>query len=192
MKIYFSASLHQRDQFGDNYKTIIKTLKKMGHKVQHEHITDPNIDDRSLKKNTAQDREEYYQQVLKWINQADLVIIEASYPSTLNIGHEISIALEKNKPVVVLYKKGHESFLLQGLKSDKLIMLDYAEDKLVGLVKQGVDYAKEQSDTRFNFFISPEQLNFLDKIAKERRIPRSVFLRRLIEADMDKNPDYTI
>jgi hypothetical protein len=49
----------------------------------------------------------------------------------------------------------------------------------------------ENIDTRFNFFISPKIGNFLDWIAKKKKLPRAVYLRKLIEDDMDKNKEYS-
>ncbi len=188
MKIYFTAAISQKDKF-DNYSQIIQTLKKIDPSVQHKHITDQTIE--LIQSETDDQRVDYYKFALKQINKADIIVIEASFPSTLNIGHEISVALEKGKPVIVLYKTGYDSFFLHGLKSDKLILVEYDDEDLTQLLEEAIQFAKDQSDTRFNFFIGPNQLKFLDDVSKQRRIPRSVFLRRLIEADMQKNPDYS-
>ena len=58
-------------------------------------------------------------------------------------------------------------------------------------LRLALDYASESQDTRFNFFISPNHQNYLNWIAKNRKIPRSVFLRRLINAHMENNKEYS-
>ena len=37
---------------------------------------------------------------MKNISKADIVVVEISFPSTVNVGHELSLAMEKGKPVV--------------------------------------------------------------------------------------------
>jgi len=58
------------------------------------------------------------------------------------------------------------------------------------ILKMACGEAKEQMDTRFNFFISPLHQTYLDWIAKHRKIPRSVYLRDLIERDMAQNKEF--
>lgn len=185
MKVYFTASISQQVSYSSYYDRIIQALEKLGHSVQHQHITGKSMD--NLKVQTDEEHHEHYKRVLKWISNADVTVVEASFPSTLNIGHEISLALERGKPVIVLYKKGQKSYFLDASESDKLIALEYDDVNLEELVSEGLDYAKDQADTRFNFFISPRHVSYLDWIAKTKRVPRSVYLRGLIKTDMEKN-----
>lgn len=188
MKIYFTASIAQKSQFGENYEKIIETLLNLGHHVQYEHITGKKIID--IAAQSEEELNKYYKQVVKWITDADVMVAEASFPSTLNIGHEISLSLDKSKPVIVFFKKGYDSFFLRGLNSDKLFLLEYTEDNLKEVVRTGIDFAKDQADTRFNFFISPSLAHYLDWISQKKKIPRSVYLRQLIEQDREKNTEY--
>ncbi len=188
MKIYFTAAITQKAQFGNFYESIVKALENDGHQVQHDHITEGSLD--LIKEQTNEELVGYYRQAVKWITQCDVMVAEASFPSTLNIGHEITLALEKGKPVVVFYKKGFNSFFLSGLNSDKLFLMEYTEENLSQTVRDSVEYAKDQSDTRFNFFISPSLSNYLDWVSNTKKVPRSVYLRQLIEDDREKNQAY--
>lgn len=190
MKIYFTAAISQKEKFGKVYERIIKILEQDNHTVEHEHITKSNLED--LMQESDEDRVAYYRTALKRISQADVVVVEGSFPSTLNIGHEITLSLEKGKPVIVLYKEGHDSVFMHGLNSEKLFLLEYSEENLEQLLKDTVEYAKDQSDTRFNFFISPRHVAYLDWIAQTKKIPRSVYLRKLLEDDRERNlTEYT-
>ncbi len=190
MKIYFSAALYAKDKYGKYYEQIVKTLESLGHTVQHDQITGKSNTVELVNNRTEAERDAFYKSLLKWMNQADIVVIEASFPSSLNIGHEITLALEKGKPVVVLYKKGAGSMFLNGIHSDKLFLVEYDEDNLVETVKDSISYAKDQSDTRFNFFLPPSLMSYMDWVADKRKVPRSVYLRELIERDREKNRDY--
>lgn len=191
MKVYFTAAISQMPLYGSFYKRIIQGLVQLGCEVQHEHISNFSIDNVAEFKaeNNAQ-RLDYYKKVLDWVSKADVMVVEASFPSTLHIGHEITLALEKSKPVLAFYLRGKEPFFLRGLVSDKLVLVEYTENDLEALIKTTIEYAKDQADTRFNFFISPRHMAYLDWVAQTKKVPRSVYLRQLIEEDRDHNQEF--
>lgn len=187
MKIYFSAALLYKDKRGKTYKRITDYIQKHGHTLLSYGMEKDLFD---IKKQRSDEFKDHYKSVLKWMNQADLIIVEASFPSTMHIGHEISLALEKSKPVIVLYEQGFSPFFLEGADKERLILAEYTEDNLEDILLDNIDYAASQQDVRFNFFISPAIGNYLDWISKEKKIPRSVYLRSLIESDMEENDEY--
>ncbi|HUV46539.1 MAG TPA: nucleoside 2-deoxyribosyltransferase [Candidatus Bathyarchaeia archaeon] len=187
MKIYFTASVHGQEKFLENYEKIIDCLEKMGHSLVSKRPLDVQLD--KVESENDEEKISFYKKVLDWINKSDIVVAEISYPS-INVGHEISLALEKGKPVIVLYTGKNEPHLLQGLISEKIAILNYNIDNLNDILRGGLEEAKNQMDVRFNFFISPKIGAYLDWIAKHKKLPRAVFLRRLIEEHMSKNKDY--
>lgn len=187
MKTYFVASIAGKSKYFKNYQSIVATLKKQGLDVICEDVMNTTENEVS---SLSDDRKvKHYKDVLKWINSTDILVTEVSYPS-INIGHEISVALEKGKPVIALYTGENEPHLLQGLVSDKLLILHYDLDNISSVLRGAIEDAKDQMDVRFNFFISPKIGAYLDWIAKNRKLPRAVFLRRLIEEHMAKNKSY--
>lgn len=188
MKVYFTSSLRGKKEFGQAYRHIVKLLKESGFKVYADHIlkTDPT-------KPSTQSHEEAvkaYKHLNNLRNKSDLLVVEASYPS-LGVGHEISLALDANKPVVVTYKQGNSPRLLEGTQDDRLFLISYkTKEDLDGKLVKAVNKAKNQMDVRFNFFVTPQILSYLDWIAKTRKVPRAVHLRRLIKEDMKKNQEY--
>ena len=188
MKIYFTASLHVGVD-KKIYERIVEVLEDLGHKVIHDHIlenTAGRLDSLSLKERT-----EYHREMSKTISNCDMMVCEVSFPSTISIGHEVTLALDKGKPVVALYQPGKEPGVLQGMKSDRFILIEYLKNDLREVLEYGVDDATEKIDVRFNFFISPKINRYLDKISKDKRTPRAVYLRRLIEEDMKKNKNFS-
>lgn len=188
MKIYFTGSLHNRDIDKRTYREIVKLLTAKGHNVKAEHILDK--EPVKLDTQSPAERSLYYDKLNKWISDADLVVCEVSYPSTINIGHEVSLALDKGKPVLALYQKGRNPGVLQGIKSEKFLLVEYTADDVDDALIYGLDEAVSQMDVRFNFFISPAIGRYLDWVARKKRIPRAVYLRRLIEVEMKENKDY--
>jgi len=53
-----------------------------------------------------------------------------------------------------------------------------------------MELANKNIDVRFNFFVSPKIISYLDWVSKNRMVPRSVFLRELIEKEMKKDKDF--
>ena len=69
--------------------------------------------------------------------------------------------------------------------------MNYTLDNLEEVVDEALDLVGEQVDTRFNFFISNRLSSYLDWIAKNKRIPRAVYLRQSISKEMRKNKDFS-
>ena len=80
--------------------------------------------------------------------------------------------------------------ILQYQGQEALYFVEYTDTNLEKVLEEYIEYAKEHSDTRFNFFISPQIGTFLDWISRKKKLPRAVYLRRLIEEDMKLNKEY--
>ena len=178
------------DQYGEQYRRIVDILLEEGHSVQYEQVFKQKLKD--IISETDEKKVDYYKKFLRWINNADLVIAEASFPSTVHIGYELNVALEKGKPVIVLFQEGKAPVFLEGVKSDKLIVQKYRLDELREILTAAINKAAERRETRFNFFIPRRLVAYLDWISKKRRIPRAVYLRQLLRGEMRMNKDYQV
>jgi len=190
MKIYFIASLYGKEKYNSNYVAIVEALKFLGHKVISSHVLSKTVMD--IKNQNDDDREKYYKQMISWMNSADLVVAEVTSPSS-SVGHELTVALEKEKPVVALAYNGVAPNIFYGIKEDKFELIEYENLNLRQLSKilsKALQHAQDSMDIRFNFFISPKMSRFLEWVSKDRMIPKAVFLRRLIEQEIDKSKDF--
>ncbi len=186
MKIYFVASIRGRDKYLKNYELIIKALNDLNYSVI-ENTLRPSID--YVYGLSDEEKVDFYKKVLSDIGKADIVVAEGSF-SSMGVGYEISLALEKGKPVIVLYEDGHAPHFLEGVESDKLEIVRYDLENLKNILDDSLKYLAEQQDVRFNFFVSPKIVRYLDWISKNKKMPRAVYLRRLIEKDMEKNKEF--
>jgi hypothetical protein len=138
------------------------------------------------------DRKERINRFRKWmknVTKCDVLVVEASGHS-MTLGYVIGKALELNKPVVALHQKGEESYFVSGIASSKLQMMEYEGDLREDQLKKVLERAKKMVDVRFNFFVSPEILTYLDWVSTSKKVPRSVFLRELIEKQMKKDREF--
>jgi hypothetical protein len=188
MKIYFSVSYSNlNDDIRKSCESIIKHLEDLGHRVINEKLfskeAKPYIDQNEQESVSAQ------RNLTKLKKSADVIIFEISKPSVA-IGQELSIALSLNKPVIALYNNNLPPHILRDEGGDLLILSQYSDENLYEVLERSVEFAAENQEVRFNFFISPSIGFYLDWISKVKKIPRSVYLRALIEREMRENKEY--
>ncbi len=187
MKIYFSASRYYRDDYESVYSKVIRALEKTGCQVLDNSLIRTSSGSFKM---TDKERVEVYKAMVRLMDKADLCVFEASYPSTIHIGHEITMALEKAKPVIVLHTKSHEPILFKGMRNNKMFWVEYDLTNLEDRLAETIEEAKSKIDVRFNFFVPPKILAYLDWVAQKKKVPRSVFLRGLIEKQMKKDKEF--
>ncbi len=187
MKVYFTASVSGKEEYIKSYEAIIDTLKGLGHKVFAEHILKTSKSD--IINQSDRERLSYYRKMIEMISQSDLCIAEIS-TSSLSVGHEITVALDKAKPVIAFHDRKVAPNLVRAINSNKIQIIPYELKSLPDIIQRAINRAKESVDIRFNFFISPPINGYLDWISKVKRIPRAVYLRNLLEKEMAKNKEY--
>lgn len=187
MTIYFTASVRGKKEFAANYRKIVDVLEKTGYKIFSDHILE---NDPSKIENQNRDQSnKAYSKLISRIKKSDVFIAEVSTQS-LSVGHEITEAINMNLPVVLLYTGKTKPTLLFGSKYSKLQIVEYDNKNIETILPEVVEIAKKYSDVRFNFFVSPKILSYLDWVSKKRMVPRSVFLRDLIEKEMKKDKEF--
>lgn len=181
MKIAFTASLRGKKFFDDQYKKILASIEKQGHENLSKDLLNPSqnkvytdIQEGGRDANIAM-----YRKKIKDLQSADICVFECSTHS-LAIGFMVQQALHFNKPTLVLYYKDNSPDFLAGVEDEKLIVKSYDETSLEKVIKEALEEAESQRDKRFNFFINPDLLNYLNKAAKKDGVTKSTFIRNLI------------
>ncbi len=183
MKVYFTASIVGKKYYLDNYLKILQILKQKNLSVIYEHII--NSSEEQIKLQTKQKRENFHKQLKKWIIECSCMVTEASFPS-ISVGFEISLALNLGKPVLLLYTKEAPT-LFSSYTDEKLICEKYSLTNLKGIIDDFINYAEGKTEHRFTFFITSEMADFLETVAIKHKIPKSVYLRQLIEKAKQKS-----
>jgi len=190
MKIYFVASPRLVVKDPGLYKRIHHYLAKNNVMLNDKLIkwTDKKVLEKIYDENSKEGAN-VYKQAIDQVKKADVVMMEVSGHS-VTMGYLISKSLDLCKPVVVFYKKGTKILFLKGIDNPKLKLMEYDKQNIENLLDQASEEAKKEIDVRFNFFVSPKILTYLDWVAKKRMIPRSVFLRNLIEREIKKEKEF--
>jgi len=183
MRAYFTASIVGKKYHLAKYNKIIGLFEKHGVTVDSGHIL--NTTEEQIRLETREERIKIQKKFESWITESDFVIVEATFPS-ISVGYEIALAVHRDKPVLVLYAEGDAPSLITHNEEDKLVVQKYTDDNLEEIITDFIDYFKGTNDTRFTFFITSKLASFLEKQGKAHHVPKSVYLRLLIEENMKK------
>lgn len=181
MKIFYTCSFYGKAKYQKYYDLVLAAIKKTGAEV-----VSPELDNYlSLlsKREVARlgNKSKIHREAIrKGIEWADAVVIEVSHED-FQLGHEATIAIQGKKHVLCLSL--HESF------DDKINLryfhgVKYNEYNIEEIVQKFIDSAKKSLlSERFNFFLSPGQLKYLEEVSKKQGINQSEYIRRLIDKD---------
>ncbi|MFA6185415.1 MAG: hypothetical protein WCT51_01315 [Candidatus Shapirobacteria bacterium] len=189
MKLYFVASARLVDIDPKLYSKMYACLSAEGKMLSDKVMKWIKTGVKDMRGVPQKIKRENYIQSLDSVKKADIVIMEVSGHS-MSMGYLISKALEMNKPVIALYKKEHMPVFIKGIDDPKLIMSEYDGENVEQIIEGALKKADSLIDVRFNFFVNPKILNYLDWVAQKRMQPRSVFLRNLIEHEMKKDKEF--
>jgi hypothetical protein len=183
MRAYFTASIVGRKFHLSNYQKIAELLTSMGVEVAADHIL--KVEEKDIQLQSREKRLAFHQMLEDKVNQADFLVAETSFPS-ISVGYEISMALDRGKPVLILYSEGDPPSLFAYHENEKIVSEKYTPETLPAIITDFLHFVRGEADTRFTFFISSKQAAYLAKQGKKNRVPKSVYLRSLIDRDMTK------
>ncbi len=178
MIVYFTGSISDHDKSKKNYLAIVDALVLQGHTVIAEHILNTTEKDVNMK--TREERLEFHHKVEEWIQSCDCMIAETSVPS-VSVGYEIAIAVRIGVPILILHKDADAPSLLAQHKSEHIVVERYTQRELPKIMGDFLNYVHEHKDVKFTFFLSHKYFKHIDDMSSTLKIPKSVFLRRLIE-----------
>jgi len=181
MKAYFTAAITRSPDQSEHYASIINHVKHLGHSVASVQTTDANKP--SIDQADSATVLDFQEKIEKWIHDCDFMIADVIYPS-VSVGYEISHALRLNKPVLVFYEKNGPPSLLRFHENDNMATEHYDPWTYKESIEHFIRTIERKVETKFIFLITPKIAEFLNNIALKEKIPRSVYLRKLIERDM--------
>lgn len=181
MNIYFTASVSAKHTYLTEYNNIIQYLELLKHHVVSQHIT--HITESEIQEATKEEILKFQAKMEQWIKKCDFMIADTSFPS-VSVGYEIALALRIGKPVLVFYGTGGPPSLLSYYKDEKLVTEKYNDKTYRETIDTFITFVKGKSELRFTFFITPAIAVYLDEIAQKEKVPKAVYIRKLIEKDM--------
>lgn len=184
MKIFFGVSPRAIVDQGAEFRKIYNWIEKLGH---------TNLNNIPINANPStfydieqSDIESMYDDLIRKCKQAEVLIVEASIHS-LTMGYYIKLALDLDKPVIILHRIGERPFFFSGIQNDLLQILEYSPESIPEILEEGINFAKDKINIRFNMFLSPELNNYLKWAANRSGTQRSSFFRSLLMEHKDKH-----
>lgn len=193
MKIYFTASTAQFNKYKKTYFAIRDFLVQENHTLTRdwlkhtgERIAQGELDVRNIK--------DIYNKCVLAINQAQLVIIEDTV-SNFSTGHQITLALQKQKPTLVLWQgKKHRFFnqmFIHGIDSEYLQIAQYKPENLKTIITAFINkYQDFNNKTRFNLVLNQYERNYLDWVQFNRGINRTKIIKSSLNEVIEKDLAY--
>lgn len=186
MKIYFNASLAGREKYQADFDSIVAICQQLGHQVIYQHM---QRDYRQVNQQSRSEHERDFQQAKAEIKSADVMLVEASYPS-IGVGHLLTLALQMYKPILVLDQNTPHGLLIGDLNRlitiRKYIKTDKNNTKTI--INSFIKKSKSKLlQKRFNFMLTINQDSFLDGISQQQNISKANYIRRLIDKNIDEN-----
>ncbi len=190
MKIFFSGAYTDDKRLLSFYKRIYDYIVKLGYVHNDDDIIGHTYE--NFKSVVFQEKDsdfnKHYLKKIKNIASADICVFEVSNHS-LGVGFLIQKALDSGKPVLALYCQDNVPIFLSGLEDERFALKQYSDETLEKTLKEGLDMVRERRDKRFNFFISPKLLEYLESASGKDGVTKSRFIRNLIVRHVQKRKE---
>ncbi len=135
-----------------------------------------------------------YRDCLSAINDADLVIIEDTV-SNFSTGHQITVALQRQKPTLVLWQKEkHRHFkqmFIHGIESDYLETGMYQPGGFQAIITKFINkYQNAHQKNRFHLVLDNVERKYLDWAQFNRGESRTKLIRQAIRTQLTEDKEY--
>ncbi len=191
MKVFFTAT-YSGKEFADRYKMIFEEIERLGYDHVDDEVIRTSYDEFSKKMSAGRGAQlENFHSKMEAIQKADICVVETSIHS-FGSGFIVQKALEMAKPTIVLYLNDNIPFFFSGVEDDKLVIKSYNDEDYKKVLRDAFTIAREKRDKRFNFFLSPKLLNYIEDASNSRGITKSKLLRDMIVNHMRENKEEII
>jgi hypothetical protein len=181
MKVFYTAAYSGKEKYQKYYDQVLKAIENTGVDViSPEKGNYKNILTQADYKRFEKERQIHYEAIRKGILWADVVIIENSQES-FQLGMEAAFAMLSKKPVLCVS-------ILEDF-SEKIVnpyftAAKYNEYTIEEIVTEFINkHQKGHLSERFNLFLSPRHLGYLEKISVDKGVNKSEYIRALIDED---------
>lgn len=193
MKIYFTCSTAEFNKYKKNYFAIRDFLVSEDHILTRDWLgrAKNRIDEGKME---IANIKEIYKDCIDSLIEADLVIIEDTV-SNFSTGHQITLALQRQKPTLVLWcrpkhRHFHQTFI-QGIESEYLEVKEYNIKNYKEIIRTFIKkYENAKQRNRFNLVISDMERKYLDWRQFNTHKSRTSIIRESIRKSMSDDAAY--
>lgn len=192
MRVFFTCSTRSIDKYANFYRAIRNTILKLGHQLSRDWIDySINVAQRKIPDIPSHT---LYKDVMGAIVTADVVVIDATVRS-MPLGHQLTYALQKDKPVLVLrYKsKGEEveKLFIEGSEEKDLVVTEYESiDDIKKHLQKFFKKYEDKSVRRFNLVITGTEDSYISWAAFNYKKTKTEVIQEAIDKAMEKDSVY--
>jgi len=192
MKVFFTCSTRSINKYADFYRATRNEILKLGYQLSRDWIDySINVAQRKIPDIPSHT---LYRDVMSAIVVADVVAIDATIRS-MPIGHQLTYALQKGKPVLVLRHKSKgedlEKLFIEGSQVKDLLVAEY--ENIDDIKKQLQRFFKKYEDKsvrRFNLVIIGAEDSYISWAAFNYKKTKTEIIQEAIDKMMERDSVY--
>ncbi len=190
MKVVFITSTSKLPEYFPIYKQICEIIVSLGHELTRDWI-DEALQNQETKNKV--DFDKLYADIITSIINADVAIVEGTVKG-LTAGHQMTIALQKGKPVLHLHQSTNRdmfSLTTNGVISELLNDEVYTNtNELPEIIEKFLEENKTGKKTRFNLVLSSQEDRYIEWSAFIHKKSKTELIRGLIRKEMKADDRY--
>lgn len=187
-RAYFSFSTQHITEHKDSYRRVLDLLKADGLTIVRNWL------DSALKRASSgkeqESRAPMYKEIMDSIRTSDICIFDVTVKS-MGIGQQITYAIERGKPVLVVSSVNADipldMLLISGSRSGLLELAEYKNlEQLEKIVKRFIKKRATGSHVRFNLNMESYLFDFIEKKALKERITKTDAIKLAIQEMLER------
>lgn len=193
MKVFFSATTHNLDEYGDKYFKIRDHIIDQGHLLVHDWLSHIKRSEKGFIKPKIIPQTEYKKSISS-IHDCQLAIFESTQPS-FSTGHLLTIATQNKIPTLVLWLDDspwvRNKGMIESIESDYLELAEYNDDNMYDVINAFLNkYEQAHLRHRFNLVIDEVERQYIDWLSYNTFKSRTKIIRDLIRNRISSDEEY--
>lgn len=192
MKVWFGCTTLDWLTYREYYFKIRDELVKNDCIIVSDWLETADKAARSKTKKSRPKRSYHY--AMKAVYDADLIVIENTVPN-FSTSHQITIALQRRKPTLVLKLHTNDSLFtdsyIESLQDPNLTVKEYTNQNIAKRISEFVNFNKlGNTQKRYNIVLEKKHKYYLDWAHQVSGSSRSEIIRNLVEEEMRKDKNF--
>lgn len=192
MLVFFTCSTKKISKYAKFYRTARNAILSLRHKVNRDWI-DYSIN--LAKRNIPEEpTHTHYEDVVTAIMTADLIIVDSTVPS-MAIGHQVTIAMQNEKPVLLLRLKGKntksDKLFIEGSNYKNLEIEEYSTlAEIKEIIARFIKKYENRPKKRFNLVLTGHLNNYLSWASFFYKKTKTDLIHEAVENALEKDNQY--
>lgn len=193
MKVYFTCSTAEFKKHKKLYFGIRDFLVKEKHIITHDWLEETNSRiENGITEVT--DIKQIYKNCMSGILESEAVIIEDTV-SNFSTGHQITVALQRQKPTLVLWSRPkHRHFkqtFISGIESEFLEFYEYKGEEYKEIIHKFLKkYENTNQKNRFHLVLNEVERRYLDWAQFNKDKSRTKIIRESLMKFMNEDEEF--